>query len=331
MLAPGPLVGAQGGTIDRTLWVFGGEDKTGAKQRAVWSVSFDDMRWIQHPDMPSDRVGGQAVYDGKNAFLVYGGCAGADVAAGTCAPFERFDVVTQTWTPLAAGPGQRLQAGLAMEDDTLWLYAGVDPVTGELYRDTWSYLGGWTSYGPSPVFGAPVGPTIAAGTGPISTMSGGFWFTWVAGVAQSTANFGQTTVPTCMWESDTNVYVWLGNAAGDVYVCSTTNGICVQDDSMARASVAGVLCGAVDATLWSYGGGDEPPAGDTGDVPARPDSGFVDSGPSDTGLRDTSTLGGSPPSFDTSTLDSANNDLWRYHDRTWKQMMNGAADLSGGG
>lgn len=289
---PAKVTGAQGGTIERTLWIFGGENELGRKKE-VWSVDFDDLSWIQHPDMPTARVGGRAIYDGTSAFLLVGGCVTPAAGEDACAPVIRFDIETQTWTPLAEGPGNRLSPGLAMEAETLWLFGGVDPESGATLTDVWSYLGGWTSLGdPRTINGFDhviSGATLAANDTRITTLSAGLLTTWESGSPQTVAQIGVATMqPDCMWASDYVTYVW---SDSDVYACSDGTAHCEQDAVYLRMPVPGTVCGPVDATLWTFGGGG---SGDTGEA--------VD----------------------------LNNELWRYHSTEWVKMMDGGDATSGG-
>lgn len=302
------MTGAQGGTVDRTLWIFGGEGDNGVKN-TVWSMNFDDLHWVRHPDMPTERAGGRAVYDGTSAFIVVGGCAAqaptdAAGAAGSepaadeapCAPVIRFDIETQTWTPLAAGPGNRMSAGLAMDGGTLWLYGGVDAETGAALTDVWSYLGGWTSLGEPRQINTfehlISGATLAATGSRVTTLSGGLLTSWESGTPQAVAQIGDTTMQTdCMWLNDEDAYIW---SDGDVQVCANPSagggaGHCESDATEVRSPAPGAVCGPVDATLWTFGGG----------------------GTTDTGGEV-----------------ALNNELWRYHDTEWQQELDGAEATS---
>lgn len=242
--APGRLTGSMGGSVDRVLWLFGGEGKHGVS-REVWSIDLSDLRWQRHPDMPSPRVRGTAAWDGEGAFLVVGGCVSAD-----CDPVIRFDVDAQAWTPLSSAPGSRTGAGLAFAGDTAWLFAGVDSETGEGLEDVWTYGSGWASLDSwSQVHGA----TLAGSSSVTMTLSGGLLTRWSEQIPEAARAPDELAEETsCFWVDEDVAYAWSGTA---VYACTWDSITCSAASSAVRPVVEGALCAPIDGSLWTYGGG----------------------------------------------------------------------------
>lgn len=241
--APGKLTGSMGASIDRVLWLFGGEGKHGASNE-VWSIDLSDLRWQRHPDMPSARVRGTAAWDGEGAFIVVGGCVDED-----CDPVVRFDVEAQAWTPLASAPGNRTNAGLAFEGGTAWLFGGETSPGGEPLDDVWSYGSGWTSVA---AWSYVNGPTLAGSSSVTVTLADGQLTRWYDGVPQGVGTpYELAQGAACFWVDEDVAYAWAGSS---VYACASDTLTC-DNDGAYRAVVEGTLCAPIDGSLWTYGGG----------------------------------------------------------------------------
>lgn len=244
-----------GGIVDRVLWLFGGKGPKGLSKQ-VWSVDLGELRWEQHPDMPSVRSGGTAAWDGEGAFVVVGGCWTDD-----CDPVIRFDLEAQSWTPLASAPGNRINPGVVFVGSELWMLGGKDPATGASLKDQWSYESGWTSLGDvrtvpdsEGVAVSPVsGVTEAGGSGGVVTFSSGWLARWTDGLLQAVNHGGLLgATADCLWVNDDSVFIW---SEGLGVECEDQSLYCVEGEGDARGSVSGTLCAPIDATLWTYGGG----------------------------------------------------------------------------